>query len=301
MLHLHLMESIEKYIIKADDLPVRLLDFCIKNLKKINTRAGIKKALKREEIYLNGKVCGGGRWLNENDIVEIFEPKISNHKSFPLKLKIVFEDDLIAVIEKPAGYEVSGNKFKTIQNALTYNLKPSQKVDRLSRPVPVHRLDYGTSGLLICAKTHTAAFDLSKQFEEKLIHKTYHAIVNGSPSNEGIIKDKINGKTAETHFKKLNTINSLVAGQISLLKLNPLTGRKHQIRIHLSGIGHPIVGDKDYMGNFHLLKGKGLFLAATSVKLLHPEKQVLMEFSMDIPNKFTSLLKREEERFNKLG
>jgi len=295
------MKSIEKYIVASTEMPVRLLDFCIQNIKLINTRTGIKKAIKRGEIKLNGDNTEGGKWLNEGDIIEIFEAKVSNHKVFPLDLKIIFEDDFFAIIDKPAGIEVSGNKFKTIQNALVHNLKPSTKEDALSRPVPVHRLDYSTSGLLICAKTHSAAVNLGKQFENKTVQKTYHAIVNGKSPKQGGIDYDIQNKKAHTDFITLNTVDSLVAGKISLVKLFPETGRKHQLRIHLFTFGHPIVGDKDYCGDFPLLKGKGLFLCATSVKLLHPDKQELIQFEIDIPHKFLSLLKREEERFNKLS
>ena len=282
-------------------MPTRLLDFCIQNIKLINTRTGIKKAIKRGQIKLNGDNSEGGKWLSKGDIIEILEAKTSNHKVFPLDLKIIFEDNYIAIIDKPAGIEVSGNKFKTIQNALLHNLKPSSKEDALSRPVPVHRLDYSTSGLLICAKTHSAAVNLGKQFENKTVQKIYHAIVNGQSPKQGIIDQDIQNKKAHTDFLTLKTIDSLVAGKISLIKLFPSTGRKHQLRIHLSAIGHPIVGDKEYCGDFSLLKGKGLFLSASSVKFLHPDKQQFMQFDIDIPHKFISLLKREEERFKKLG
>lgn len=282
-------------------MPVRLLDFCIQNIKLIKTRTGIKKAIKRGEIKLNGDLAEGGIWLKENDIIEIFVAKTSNHKVFPLDLEIIFEDDFIAIINKPAGIEVSGNKFKTIQNALLHNLKPSLQKDVLSRPVPVHRLDYSTSGLLICAKTHSAAVNLGKQFENKDVQKIYHAIVNGETPKEGTIENDILNKKAHTSFITIKTIDSLVAGKISLLKLFPTTGRKHQLRIHLSAIGHPIVGDKDYCSDFPLLKGKGLFLCATSIKFLHPDKQEFIWFEIGIPYKFESLLKREEERFKKLS
>lgn len=295
------MNPLEKHKVEVKDMPVRLLDFCIKNIKLIGTRAGLKKAIKREEIKLNGNSTESGVWLKEGDIIEIFEAKVSNHKVFPQALEVIFEDDIIAIINKPAGIEVSGNKFKTIQNALLHNLKPSSKEDSLSRPVPVHRLDYSTSGLLICAKTHWAAVDLGKQFEGKIVQKTYHAIVNGEPPKKGIVDTKIQNKEAFSSYITLKTVNSLVAGKISLLKLFPTTGRKHQLRIHLSSIGHPIAGDKEYAGNFPLLKGKGMFLSATSIKFLHPDKQTIMSFELDIPYKFKSLLKREEERFKKLG
>lgn len=295
------MIEIESHIVPQDQPAIRLLDFCIHNFELINTRSGIKKAIKKGEIWLDGLPAESGIWLSPGQKIILSEGKPSTHKVFEMKLDIVYEDNEIAVILKPAGIEVSGNKLKTIQNALVYNLKISTKKDKLIRPVPVHRLDYPTSGLLICAKTHGAAVDLGRQFEEKIIHKTYIAIVNGETEKSGKIDNVLDGKASITLFEKIKSISSLKAGSLSLLKLNPITGRTHQLRKHLSQIGHPIVGDALYNTNLPLLKGKGLFLSAVSLLFKHPSSKEEMEFHVPIPNKFTSLLEREEKRFEKLG
>lgn len=295
------MIIIESHKVTSENIPIRLLDFCLQNFESINTRAGIKKLIKKGFVKIDGMEVSGGQWLVSDQKVELYSGYPSQHKVFEMKLDVVYEDDEIAVIYKPAGIEVSGNKFKTIQNALVFNLKPSKQKDILSRPVPVHRLDYPTSGLLICAKTHQAAVNLGRQFEEKTIEKTYVAIVNGKTENEGRIEFDIDGKQAETLFKSLKTTSSIKAGHISLLKLNPLTGRTHQLRKHLASIGHPIVGDGLYNTNFPLLKGKGLFLSATEIHFYHPISKSKIELETAIPHKFISLLEREEERFEKFA
>lgn len=293
------MIKIESHKVTSASTPIRLLDFCMLKFEFINTRAGIKKLIKKGFVKIDGMPTSGGQWLVADQKVELYSGYPAQHKVFEMKLDIVYEDDEIAVIYKPAGIEVSGNKFKTIQNALVFNLKPSHQKDLLSRPVPVHRLDYPTSGLLICAKTHQAAVNLGRQFEEKTIEKTYVAIVNGKIENEGRIDLDIDGKHAETLFEKVKTISSIKVGHISLLKLNPLTGRTHQLRKHLASIGHPIVGDGLYNTDFPLLKGKGLFLSATEIYFYHPISKSKIELKTNIPHKFISLLAREEERFLK--
>jgi tRNA pseudouridine65 synthase/23S rRNA pseudouridine1911/1915/1917 synthase len=292
------MNPIEKHIVGGSQDQLRFLDFCLGNLDMLNTRKAIKKAIKNGQIKLNGQIAETSRWIRQGDIIELFEAAVSTHKIFPLKLNVLYEDDDIAIIFKPAGYEVSGNKFKTIQNALSYNLKPSAKAGLLSRPVAVHRLDYSTSGLLICAKTHSAAAGFGKQFTEKRIMKTYSAIVNGATEASGEINAEVDGKEAFTSFTTLKTIPSLVAGSISLVELHPATGRKHQLRVHMSGIGHSIVGDKLYNNdNYPLLKGKGMFLCASYLSFSHPGNGRKIEISHPLPHKFISLLEREVKRY----
>ena len=295
------MTIIESYKVDQGIIPIRLLDFCLQNFETVKTRAGIKKLIKKGVVKIDGEEITGGQWLVAEQTVEIYSGYPSKHKVFELKLDVIFEDDDLAVIYKPAGFEVSGNKFKTIQNALVFNLKNSKKKDVLSRPVPVHRLDYPTSGLLICAKTHEAAVKLGKQFEERTIKKIYVAIVVGRTEKKGVIENDIDGKKAVTHFKNINTISSIKTEHISLLNLYPLTGRTHQLRRHLASINHPIVGDNLYNTNFPLLKGKGLFLSAISLSFMHPVTGDKIDVNTDIPHKFVSLMEREKRRFEKLA
>jgi len=293
------LRVIESHIVLNEDDGQRLLDFCLTHIQRIGTKAGVKKAIKRQLIKVNDQDFGSGKRLIAGQRVDLCERDISDNKVFQLKLEIIYEDNQIAIINKPAGIEVSGNKYKTIQNALIFNLKPSDAEDKLNRPIPVHRLDYPTSGILVCAKTHAAAVDLGHQFQEKKVKKTYAAIVNGSLATDGIINDQLDSKDSFTRYSTKRTVSSLKAGTISLVSLFPETGRTHQLRRHLSGIGYPIVGDSLYSQNQVLLKGKGLFLSAIGIQFTHPVKQELMEFESEIPPKFFKLMEREEERFKK--
>lgn len=203
----------------------------------------------------------------------------------------------MAVINKPAGITVSGNSFKTIFNALPYNLKESTEPDALFKPTPVHRLDNQTSGILLIAKTKTAQIELGKQFENKTIQKNYGAIVVGAIYKNCTINLPIENKEAFTYFETIEVIKSLKFKELTYLKAIPKTGRTHQIRIHLASIEHPILGDKLYGYKEMLHKGKGLFLAATEIAFLHPKTLVPICFKIEIPNKFNSLLVREKRRW----
>jgi tRNA pseudouridine65 synthase/23S rRNA pseudouridine1911/1915/1917 synthase len=195
---------------------------------------------------------------------------------------------------------VSGNQFKTIQNALLFNISPSAKQDSLNWPLPVHRLDNQTSGLLIIAKSKTARVRLGQAFESKVdIAKTYQAVVVGKIDKSGEVSIPVEGKLSLTTYKRLKIVKSLKNEYLSLVELSPKTGRTHQLRIHCSSIGFPILGDKLYGLEGLILKKKGLFLSATSLSFLHPVTSEKLSFSVDTPYKFLKRLENEEERFEK--
>lgn len=220
-------------------------------------------------------------------------------KVYEFDLEVIFEDEHIAVINKPAGISVSGNSFKTIANALYYNLKVSTEKDALYKPTPVHRLDNQTSGLLVIAKTKTAQIELGKQFTNKTIQKNYCAIVIGKVHSNQIINSPIETKNAETTFEIIKIVKSLKYSNLSCLKVSPKTGRTHQIRIHLASIGHPILGDKLYGKKELNQQGKGLFLCASAIKFLHPKTFEVLQFKLkNIPHKFNAILTREKRRWN---
>lgn len=217
---------------------------------------------------------------------------------FEYVFEVIYEDEHMAAINKPPGITVSGNNFKTVFNALPFNLKTSTEPDVLFKPTPVHRLDNQTSGILLIAKTKTAQIELGKQFNNKTIQKNYNAIVIGAVNNTNTIIKPIENKLAETNFSVIEIVNSLKYKNLSFLKVSPKTGRTHQIRIHLASIGNPILGDKLYGNTDTLHKGKGLFLAATEIIFKHPKTAKNIYLKINIPNKFNSLLKREERRWN---
>ncbi|RKX38684.1 MAG: RluA family pseudouridine synthase [Verrucomicrobia bacterium] len=279
---------------------VRLSDYAQTAFPVIPSRKAIAKAIKRGELRINGATAQSGDWVEADQTLELVDLQQRIPKTYRLPLEVVFEDEYLAVINKPPGIEVSGNKFKTIENALVGSLSPSSQPDALAWPRPVHRLDYSTSGLLVVAKTSGAQVFLGRQFEERKIHKRYRAVVMGELLSSGRVDEPINGVTACSEYASVETIPSLRSGHLTLVDLSPLTGRTHQLRIHMAAIGHPIVGDQKYGEAGNVLKGKGLFLAAVELRFPHPADQVEMTVSIDVPAKFDSLLRREQARFKSL-
>ncbi len=264
----------------------------------IPSKSGIKKAIKKGRILANDKVAETGTWVYEGQVLKLIENVSKLPKIYEFKLDIVYEDNFCAVIIKPAGISVSGNKFKTIVNALPFNLQKSEELDALETPTPVHRLDNQTSGLLLIAKTKTAQIELGKQFESNTIQKKYCTIVTGKVHQNRTITTPINTKNAETKFEIIKVVKSLKFKELSCLQVYPKTGRTHQIRIHLASIGHPILGDKLYGSPQQNASGKGLFLCASQLKFLHPKTFEARTVSIEVPHKFNALLNREKRRWN---
>lgn len=209
-----------------------------------------------------------------------------NYKNYGLSVPVVYEDEWLAIVCKPAGLATSGNFFKTLANALPGNLKPSPLKTAYQRPVPVHRLDAATSGLVIVAKEKKIRVLLGQLLADHTIQKTYHAIVKGILNKkEGIWNQNVDGKPAISHFK---TIGISKNEQYTLLQLQPKTGRTHQLRIHCAAAGHAIVGDSLYGTTKG--PGKGLMLCATGLSFEHPTTQASVEEIMDLPNKFKKLM-----------
>jgi RluA family pseudouridine synthase len=280
----------------------RILDYCRGIFPQLPSRKSVEKAFKKGLIYLNGESVETGRFLKLGDVIELKEPPAIQHKHFILDIEVVYEDDHLAIVNKPAGYPVSGNRFKTIAQALPHNLKPGTAPDALPVPLPVHRLDAATSGLLVVAKTRSTHASFGQLFEVRGVTKTYHAIAVGSMPEHGEITSPIEGLPAETSFKVLRSAPSLRNGHLSLVELQPRTGRTHQLRIHLASIGHPIAGDTLYGPANSTLRGKGLFLAATALRFPHPIfTETLVDVSIQQPNKFLALLDREAKRWEKFN
>lgn len=279
------MKILETHIVQALEEKIRLQEYAASVFKSISTRSGIKKAIKRQEILINGEIGKTSDWIEEHQKIELVQHEVPEKKILQLKLEVLFEDDFMAVVNKPAGYPSSGNYFRTIENALPFNLKASEKKDALPYPLPVHRLDNPTSGLLLIAKTRAAQTQLNRSFQNKKIFKAYLALVEGETPHNFIYENAIDGKAALTKGKRLKLYKK--EGKFfSLLELNPETGRTHQIRKHLSENGFPIVGDIEYGSRVNFFQKKGLYLFAAGLKFQHPVSSETMEIQMELPKKF---------------
>lgn len=222
-----------------------------------------------------------------------------------IPLDVVYEDDDLAVINKPIGLVVHpapGNYRHTLVNALLHRFKNISDINPL-RPGIVHRLDKETSGLLVIAKTNFAHLGLAEQFARHDILRKYIALVKGRMEfDENIIEVSIgrhpykrksmsagfgnNAKYAKTYYRTLKR-----TGEFSLLELKPFTGRTHQLRVHLASLGHPILGDTKYGKNNDFIR---LALHAESIGFIHPRTGKLLEFFCEMPKEFSEFMNRFE-------
>ena len=229
------MQLTETHVAISLEKPIRLQEYAVGIFKTIPTKSGIKKAIKKQLVFVNNKLASTAQFINGGETIELFSVEAENEfKRLNLDLEVIFEDDFLAIIFKPAGILVSGNSFCTIDNALAQNLTKSNQNDAI-RPRPVHRLDYPTSGLLLIGKTTSSITSLNKLFENKEIQKTYHAITIGKMEQKGTIDFLIDEKKAFTEFEVLESEKSERFDFLNLVKLIPKTGRKHQLRKHFLG------------------------------------------------------------------
>ena len=283
------MQLIETHIAIKQKTPIRFQEYGVGIFSSLPTKSGIKKAIKKGLILINNELATTSKHIIGDEKIELFEIESSStFKRLKLDLEVLFEDDYLAIIYKPAGIVVSGNKFVTIANALTQNLKKSNQFDAV-KPQPIHRLDYPTSGLLLIGKTSNSIQKLSKLFENKEITKTYFAITTGKMCSGGIINFSVDSKNASTEFNVIQSIVSIRFKFLNLIELKPKTGRKHQLRKHLSAIGHQILGDKEYGYELLKLKGKGLYLHASKLEFIHPFTNKKICTTKELPNKFKKI------------
>ncbi|MGG6231934.1 RluA family pseudouridine synthase [Tenacibaculum sp. SDUM215027] len=283
------MKTIETHKVPLLEKPIRLQEYSVGIFTSLPTKSGLKKAIKKELILVNGKIATTALYIKGGEIIELLQTKENSQKKyFDFRLEVLFEDDYLAIIYKPAGILVSGNSFATIDNALTQNLQKSIVADA-TRPRPVHRLDYPTSGLLLIGKTTASIIALNQLFEKKQIQKTYFAISIGEMQKNGKINLPIEDKNAFTSFEVIETVESPRFDFLNLVKLTPKTGRKHQLRKHLFTIGNPILGDKEYFIKDLVLNGKGLFLHASTLSFTHPFTKETINITKELPKKFKKI------------
>ncbi len=310
------MEVVETHIVPHGTDRIRISDYLIGIFSLLPTRSSVRRALKRSEVLIDGRVANSADWIIPDQQIELQVPTPKDLKDFKLPIEILFEDAYMAVVYKPPGLEVRSKGLKNLENALRAILAPSLEADALHLARAVHRLDYGTQGLVLVAKTRKSHQKLSLMFEMREVAKTYLAIVEGNIPDSGSLDSPIEGRVALSHYECQSRVHSLKKKTLSLVKLIPHTGRRHQLRIHLAKAGYPIVGDQLYASDRSAsdrsasdhgapdeaprpLKGKGLFLAATGLTLKHPILGEDLKFTAPIPHKFESLMAREEKRWKR--
>lgn len=284
------LKIIETFKVPLLEKKTRLQDLAPGMFQHIPTKSAVKKALKNKLVKINGISVNSGTFLLGGEIIELYQSDSEKNKpKIDIQLEVIFEDDYLALVNKPAGITVSGNKKWTLENALSSHLKKSSQPDALLNPEPIHRLDHPTSGILLIGKTASSVIQLNKLFENKNIQKTYFAVAMGKMAPEGQIDTPIDDKVSSTKYKVLTTEASEKFDFLNLVVLYPKTGRKHQIRKHLASIRNPILGDSIYCEENKLLKGNGLYLHAASLEFLHPFTQENMLFKATITKKFQRL------------
>lgn len=291
------------YIFEGE--PIRLDNYLLSKVDK--TRSAIKNLIEKDKVLVNEKVVKAGYQLKNGDCVsvEIEEAQPCDILPENIPLNIVYQDDDLAVINKPQGMVVhpsSGCYSKTLVNALLYNIKDLSGINGEIRPGIVHRLDKNTSGLIVIAKNDKAHVSLAKQIQSKTCARIYRAILVGKLSKtEGTIATYIargknerkkmfvvregEGKIAMTDYKVLQQFNKFAYVEFSLK-----TGRTHQIRVHSAYIGHPVVGDPVYGKEIEGLKGQ--LLHAYKIKFIHPTTKEPMEFECPLPDYFENFLSK---------
>lgn len=280
----------ESQIIPQLEEKFRLSDMPRGIFKTIPSRKAFKNAIKKGLVKVDGELGHTADYIKGGELIEVFEDPYQKAKPhIDFELEVLYEDDYLAVVYKPAGILVSGNKKWTLENALSFNLKKSNKEDVLVNPEPIHRLDYATSGVLLISKTREAVIRLNKLFEERQIDKIYHAICIGKMEEEGLIESDIEDKKCKSTYRVLKTINSDKYDHLNLVQLIPHTGRRNQLRIHLLEIGNPIFGDLKYGREGFISKGSGLYLHASSLGFKHPLTNEMLIVSKELPKKFTKL------------
>lgn len=299
------------YNVQNEDIGLRLDHVILTNIMKDKSRSYIQNMIKEGLITLNGEKVKTGQIIKSGDIIEVTEMKVKTLaiEAVDMNLDIIYEDDDLAVINKPSGlivHPASTTSEATLVHGLLHQMDELSSINGVIRPGIVHRIDKDTSGLLVVAKNDIAHRALSEDLQDHEIVRGYIALVYGQfKENEGSIDAPIarhpknrlkmavisTGKKAKTHFKVLERFD-----RYTLLELRLETGRTHQIRVHLSYIGHPVVGDPVY-GPKEVVGNNGQFLHARTLSFMHPTKKEQMTFTAELPQEFERFLKELRRDF----
>ena len=303
----------ETFCFSCDSDAVRIDKFLVDNLDDVS-RSAIQKIIDESGVTVNSKIVSKNYKCKSGDEIVITVPdaKPLEAKAENIPLDIVYEDNYLLVVNKPKGMVVhpaNGNPDGTLVNALLYNCKGNLSgINGVIRPGIVHRIDKDTSGLLVVAKTDKAHTGLAEQIKEHSFTRAYETVVYGNIKddeftvNQPIGSDQKDrkkmavrkeGKKAVTHFKVLQRFNGY-----TYLDIKIDTGRTHQIRVHLSEIGYPIVGDTVYSNGKNTFGVEGQMLHAKSLDFKHPITKEQMHLEAPLPEYFKNVLKTLENKEN---
>lgn len=277
------------------------------------TRSAIAKLISENHVLVNDKIVSKNYKCKTGDSIVVNVPDAVMLDVIPqnIPLDIVYEDDDLLVVNKPKDMVVhpaAGNYTDTLVNALLYHCKDSLSgINGVIRPGIVHRIDKDTSGLLIVAKNDMAHLDLANQIKEHSFHRAYQAVVYGNIKEEnGTVHQPIgrspkdrkkmavvdkNSKDAITHYEVIRRY-----GDFTHIRCILETGRTHQIRVHMSYIGHPLAGDSVYGPKKVITSLNGQCLHAGEIGFVHPRTKEYMEFKSDLPDYFVSFLDKLEKK-----
>ena len=302
-----------EYIITGEEKGERL-DHYLALKKEIGlTRSQIHKLIEDGYVEVNKEVPKPSHKIKTDDriLISLPPPKKPEVKPENIPLNIVYEDQDLIVVNKARGMVVHpavGNYSRTLVNALLYHCQDLSGIGGVLRPGIVHRLDKDTSGLLVAAKNDFAHQALARQFKAKKIFKQYLALVHGVIRQEcgaieakvgrhpkhrkkmaviGNFETKVKGREALTHFKVLERFKNYTLVEITLK-----TGRTHQIRVHLTSIGHSIVGDPTYGHRREEFKVSGQLLHAGKLGFVHPRSGKYLEFEQEIPKDMKEIVRK---------
>ncbi len=300
------MPRAEYLVTSGSGTGTRLDLFLTERLPEL-TRSRIRKAIEEGGVKVDGTVRKPGYKLKADERIDVDwrDSEGSGVKPQDLPLKVIGCDDQIIVLDKPSGLVVhpgAGRREGTLASALIHHFPEVAAVGPRDRPGIVHRLDKETSGVMVVARTSSAFDSLRRQFEKRDVRKIYLGLVWGKmPSSEGRFAwpigrhvrhgQRISVKTrhpreAETYYRVLRTFR-----EMELLEIRPVTGRTHQIRVHLAASGHPVFGDAKY-GRKGRKRGPAerLFLHAHKLSFLHPGTRERVEYASALPRELEECL-----------
>ncbi len=272
------------------------------------TRSAVKKLFESGLVKINGKPVKASQQVFCGAVAEVELPDPVEYSARPedIPIDIVYEDEDIAVVNKPQGMTVhmgNGNADGTLVNALLFRLGNLSGINGVIRPGIVHRIDKDTSGLLVVAKNDAAHLSLSKQIEEKTCRRTYLALLEGTVKDDsGTVttyigrdpKDRIKMAVVEPEKGKIAITDYTVLKRyekgFTLCRFDLHTGRTHQIRVHAKFIGHPVVGDRVYGVKKQKFSLNGQLLHAWRLALTHPVTGKEMSFEAPLPDYFSDIL-----------